>query len=214
MKKGVSEILIAVLFISVISFNQYAFATEWWPEFKLKNIAKVDTIIVSFKVADRHYKFLPKFPDSAVNLPNPFSKATQELFSRQKWLTIALYQDLKTEQLFQPNVIHFDFSITARQQEINGKVYRLGSIGLQLRKYDPVSKTFYAVDKFPAAYPFVVPETYAELEGILSKGAIFLTRHLPGYFAHVNLNNKDMPKDDTAYEADNNRYQEDPIGPK
>lgn len=198
LKKPYSRIFAIYLFFLVGSATLPipAFASSG-PIFGLEDITGVTTILVSRDNGPDRSLFTtpPKIVDVKDALPDPVLLAVQEVFSSQPWVKVMSFYDPDAHARMgasstKPSFVMLVFTVSSRQETVDGKTIKVGSVGMQIWKNRVRSAHEaayrYALAQSPVTYPFLASKDEKETTKRITEGVRFLTAHLPSYFAYAN----------------------------
>jgi len=172
-----SYLALAVAAFFVLSAATQAAATSYLPLFDTTDLIGVDTVVVGGGSSSGHALFPPRKPSAIVG-HDAITLAVKDVFSKQPWISVKGFQEVDVTELSKPNVIFFDFDISAQQDSADGRAVAVGSLGLQLWKYHPHGMRS-AIAIQPATFPFLMSASAEELDKKLDTGARFLTSYFP-----------------------------------
>lgn len=149
----------------------------------------VDTVIVGESVVPEHV-LLPQHAPTAEEInnppPRPILLLVKEIFSQQPWISVKQARDVPLQEQRQPNVIYLDYAVSARQDTINDQPVKVGSLALQILKYQ-TDGTRTAIAAFPpVTYPFLIPDSEEDFNKKLAEGIHYITDYLPSHFVCAN----------------------------
>jgi hypothetical protein len=201
-----------VLVISVLVFvglTVQASANSHLAENYVADLHGVDTVIVGNDIVPGH-GLLPEHPLTSEEVknppPDPIFLVVKDIFSKQPWISVKMARDVPVQEWSKPNVIFFYYAVWARQESVDGKTFKIGSLVLQLRKYGPTGPKS-AIAVLPVSYPFIILDNEKEFYKTLDESVRSLTSFLTGYFA---LANSDKPSNIDP----NDKYADYPFGEK
>ena len=163
--------------------------------FYFPSLSGIDTIIVGGSTVPEH-TLLPEHsvtPEEVKNhTPDPIFLVVKDIFSKQPWISVKMVRDVPVQEWSKPNILYLNYAVSARQETFDGKTVKVGSLELQLLKFD-ASGPKSAIPVLPATYPFLIPDTGKEFNRKRAEGIHYMTDYLPGYLACVNKTGECRP---------------------